>query len=525
MAQMSPANEVPPIANSKASAIASVRVLRAQDSGGNLLAGVVTFDANYAGFPDPTTFVGFHIHGPVGPAGVNTGVVINTGIGAGAASVAAGPGGAGNLHYDVLATPGNAAQTAVINGLFTNPTSCCYINIHTTVNPGGEIRDQLRTTDFANIQVTMQPGNETPPIAGLNASAPAAISIYTIRNSDGSVAAGTTNFDVNARFPAAITFTGLHIHNGPAGVAGPVTVGTDVGANNVASDANGNISINRWVTSGDAAGVATLNNVLANPSTAYVNLHTTANPGGAVRAQLGGAPATPSATGAAANVSTVTTLAPGTIFSIYGTNLAALAADLSGMSPFFPAVPNGLNGVSVKVGGNTAPLYYVSPGQINAEVPYETAAGNQNIVVTTAGGSSTIAATVAATAPSIFILDNANKIGTLVKGADFSVINASNKVKVGDLVVIYSTGLGQTTPAVQTGVLVQPPSATSFNNTVPVTVMVDTKSAPIIYSIASPGFTGLYQTAFTVPAGVSGPVPLVLSAGGAASNTVMLNVQ
>jgi hypothetical protein len=284
MAQMSPANEVPPIANSKASAIASVHVLRAQDSGGNLLAGVVTFDANYTGFPDPTTLTGFHIHGPVGPAGVNAGVVINTGIGAGAASVQTGPGGAGNLHYDVVLTPGNAAQTAVVNGLFTNPTACCYINIHNTVNPGGEIRDQLRTTDFANIQVTMQPGNETPPIVGLNASAPAAVSIYTIRNADGSVAAGTTNFDVNARFPAAINFTGLHIHNGPAGVAGPVTVPTNLSGTNSVSTDTGNVNINRWVTSGDNAGVATLNGLLANPSTAYVNLHTTDNPGGAVRA-------------------------------------------------------------------------------------------------------------------------------------------------------------------------------------------------------------------------------------------------
>jgi uncharacterized protein (TIGR03437 family) len=54
---------------------------------------------------------------------------------------------------------------------------------------------------------------------------------------------------------------------------------------------------------------------------------------------------------------------------------------------------------------------------------------------------------------------------------------------------------------------------------------VDSKPASVVYSIASPSFTGLYQTAFTVPAGVSGPVPLVLSAGGAASNTVTLNVQ
>ncbi len=100
------------------------------------------------------------------------------------------------------------------------------------------------------------------------------------------MAAGTTNFDVNARFPAAIKFTGLHIHNGPAGVAAGVTIATDLGSNNVSSD-TGNVNISKWVTSGDTAGATTLNNLLANPSTAYVNLHTTDNPGGAVRAQLG----------------------------------------------------------------------------------------------------------------------------------------------------------------------------------------------------------------------------------------------
>jgi uncharacterized protein (TIGR03437 family) len=522
MAQMSPANEVPPIPGSKASAVASVRVLRAQDSGGNLLSALVTFDANYTGFPDPTTFTGFHIHN--GPAGVNAGVVINTGIGAGAASVPAGPGGAGNLHYDVLVAPSNATQVAVINGLFTNPTACCYINIHNTVNPGGEIRDQLRTTDSAIIQAAMSPANETPPIATLNASAPAAVSIYTIRNADGSVAAGTVKFDVNARFPGATKFVGLHIHDGAAGVAGPVTIPTDVGSNNVSSD-TGNVSIYRWVTAGDAAGVKTLNNVLANPSTAYVNLHTSDNPGGAVRAQLGVVPPNPTANAVAPNVSTITGLAPGTIASIYGINLAPFAADLSGISPFFPALPITLNGVTVTVAGNKAPLYYVSPGQINFEVPYETQPGNQNIVVGTAGGNSTVGGSVSAAAPSIFILDATNKVGSVVKGSDFSLITATNKVAVGDLVVIYSTGLGQTTPTVGTGTLVVPPSATLFNNTVPVAVTVDTKSATIVYSLASPGFTGLYQTAFTVPSGVSGPVPLVLSIGTAASNTVTLNVQ
>ena len=98
MGLMSPANETPPIPGSKASGVSVVRVLRAVNSSGNVLAGLVTFDVNYTGFPDPTTFTGFHIHS--GPAGVPGTVTINTGIGSGAASVPAGSGGAGSLHYD-----------------------------------------------------------------------------------------------------------------------------------------------------------------------------------------------------------------------------------------------------------------------------------------------------------------------------------------------------------------------------------------------------------------------------------------
>ncbi len=81
------------------------------------------------------------------------------------------------------------------------------------------------------------------------------------------------------------------------------------------------------------------------------------------------------------------------------------------------------------------------------ETPFETAAGAQPVVVTNlAGASAPSNVTVANTAPSIFILDNTNSIGAVVKNSDFSVITATNPVKAGDLIVIYSTGLGQTTP-------------------------------------------------------------------------------
>jgi uncharacterized protein (TIGR03437 family) len=62
-------------------------------------------------------------------------------------------------------------------------------------------------------------------------------------------------------------------------------------------------------------------------------------------------------------------------------------------------------------------------------------------------------------------------------------------------------------------------------NTAAVSVTIGGQDAPVIYSIASPGFAGLYQTAVKVPAGVSGTATLVLKMGAASSNTVNLAVQ
>jgi uncharacterized protein (TIGR03437 family) len=158
-------------------------------------------------------------------------------------------------------------------------------------------------------------------------------------------------------------------------------------------------------------------------------------------------------------------------------------------------------------------------------VPFEATAGPQPLVITTAGGSSTSTnITVAAAAPSIFIVDTPNNLGAIVKNADFSLVTSSNPVKAGDVVVIYSTGLGQVTPAAQTGVLLTPP-ASGFNNTGTVAVTIGGVNAPIAYSIGSPGFAGLYQTAVTVPSGVTGTAKVVMTLGTAVSNTVNLAVQ
>jgi uncharacterized protein (TIGR03437 family) len=271
-----------------------------------------------------------------------------------------------------------------------------------------------------------------------------------------------------------------------------------------------------------ASAIAKLNSLVQNPNGFYLNLHTTVNGGGAMREQLTPALGKPNVGGIAAVASTLTTVAPGGIMSIFGTNLSPVTSDLNGFAGI-TSLTSAIDGVTVTVGGIKAPFYFVSPLQINAQVPFEVAAGPQPVVVTTAGGvSTTFTATVASAAPSIFV--DANGTGAIVKNSDFSVITANNKATAGDIIVIYSTGLGQVTPAAITGVLLKPP-ATGFNNTGTVTVTIGGTNAAVIYSIASPGFAGLYQTAVTVPSGVTGSAAVVLSSGTTKSNSVNIAVQ
>lgn len=519
---MGPNNEVPPT-DVKASGLATATVLRAFDPSGIFTSGWVTFALNYTGFPTDTTFTGFHIHD--GPAGVNGPVIINSGIGGGVASIPS-PTGSGSLFYDIPLARTDAsfaAETATVNDLFDNP-GAHYINLHTTVNPGGAIRAQMRTTDQMDFQVTMSPANEVPPITGLAASAAAKLSLYTVRNPDGSILAGTTIFDIDYRgFPAPTTLTGLHIHDGTAVVAGPVTINTGLSGDAPVVTDSGSGNVYKTVTVSTTAGIATLNAISLNPENAYVNMHTTVNPGGAVRSQLAAVnTALPSINAVTSNPDTKTLpLAPAEIFTVYGLNLAKYTSDLSGF--YLPtALPLSLDGVKVSVGGKSAPLYYVGPFQINGQVPVDVATGPQPVIVTTANGASTaFMATVSAAAPAIYF-DPVSGTAAILKNIDYSLVTSDNPAKAGDVLLVYLTGLGQTTPPLQTGNL---QTGSALNNTTTVTATIGGQPAPVVYSIASPGFAGLYQVAVTVPSGVTGSAALVLKTGTATSNTVNIPVK
>jgi uncharacterized protein (TIGR03437 family) len=517
MGLMSPLNEVPPIPGLAASGVSHVLVLTTRDAAGALTSGQLVFDLNYS-FPERQTFTGFHIH--PAPAGVNGGVVFNTGIGGGAASVQSEPSGVGNLRRSVEVNLGNAAQAQALEGLLANPANY-YVNLHTSEFGGGAIRSQLRRTDRMVFQANMLPSNEAPPVTGLEASAPAAVRVHTLRAEDGSVLAGVVEFDVNYRFPGETSFTGLHVHRGEAGVAGPVNISSGLSGADGVSTVTGQGNVSRAVTVSTPAGIAALNALVSRPEDYYVNLHTTVHGGGAVRAQLAAANSTAPSVDAVISATqdrNATTFAPGQLIAIYGSNLAKVSTDLAGWDG--RVWPDLLNGVAVAVGGHRAHLYYVSPMQVIAQVPVDVEPGRRLLSVNNGNApSAPVAVNIAPAAPAIFGFP----APAVIRSTDSSLISRDNPARAGDVLIIYVTGLGRTSPALASGAIAPAsPAAT----TVPVTVTIGGQNAEVVSSIATPGVAGVYEVAVRMPAGpAAGSAPLVVSAGGAASNPVPIAVQ
>jgi len=363
MGQMSAAKEVPAIADLTATGAATIISLAARNAQGRLVSGEVTFDVQYTGFAAGTRFTGLHIHS--GAAGTNGPVVVNTGL----TTAEAPASGTGSFRYTVDVDANNTNAAAALTALAANPASH-YVNLHTAVNPGGAIRTNLQAADTAVISLNATPGQEVPPIEGLNASAASRNTIHSVRDAAGRVVASTVIFNVSHAFPADTTFTGLHFHEGVAGQNGPVRINSAL-RSSASPGGVGNLYFIAPVTSAD--GLNAVNGLLTNPANYYFNLHTMVNPGGAVRAQVAAASIDlPVITNAFGVVGGADASLAGlrSRFRIAGTNLAfGTAAASDGTQP------DALSGTTVTVDGFTAPLISVSPTSIVALLPDAVALG------------------------------------------------------------------------------------------------------------------------------------------------------
>ncbi|MBI3695294.1 MAG: CHRD domain-containing protein [Acidobacteria bacterium] len=515
-----PNNEVPPNAGLDAGGSCTIRALVDRNASGQVTGGTVFFDVNYR-FADTVDLTGLHIHN--GPAGVIAGVVIGTDLNSTTNAIR------GVKQGTIFKAVPIRTQVQLDNlrGLLVNP-AVFYCNLHTTVNPGGAIRGQMLYAGSTSRSADMVTANEVPPVTGVNGTATGKLSVYYTRSGAGLISGAAVAFDVNYQgFPADTQFTGLHIRNNVAGANGDIVIDSGLSAVDGFTGSAGNIYRLVNVDANNAAALKALNDLLANPARFYINMQTAANPDGAIRDQLGTALTVPPAINQGGIISAVNDAtigaSLGALVTLYGTNLVQTTSDLGGLE--FPLLPIILNGTDVRVGLRQAPLVYVSPTQINFQIPYETDPGNAQVLVTRAETfSAPVSINVRATAPGIFV----NSLGAAVlKNSDFTQVSATNPAAAGDVVSIFSTGLGRVTPPIASGRF----APTVTTGTVPLTVAQPTVtiggvSAEVLASSLAPGFAGLYQVAVRVPSGVaSGNQPVVITADGQRSNAAMMAVK
>jgi uncharacterized protein (TIGR03437 family) len=207
-------------------------------------------------------------------------------------------------------------------------------------------------------------------------------------------------------------------------------------------------------------------------------------------------------------------VAPGSLIALFGLNLAQTTVTAK-----FP-LPVSLGGVSLTINGTAAPLYYVSPSQINAQVPFEVAPGNATAVLTTGGSAlAGVPLTVKPVAPGLFT----NASGwALVRNQDGSVNAAGNPAPVGSAITAYGTGQGLVGNPVPTG-SAAPDSPLSALLT-GVTATIGGQTAVVSFAGLAPRLVGVFQVNLQVPSLSPGTYPLAITVGGVAANSALVGV-
>jgi len=234
--------------------------------------------------------------------------------------------------------------------------------------------------------------------------------------------------------------------------------------------------------------------------------------------------------------------APGALGSAFATTGATTTFFATAIPP-----PQSLGGATLSVGGSLsfdatagkwnysstgavqAPLLFVGPNQINFQVPPGITSGSAIPAQLTKPDGTTLLTTlnITATAPGIFSVLQNGQGQAAVLNQENSANFGTNPAARGSVIQIFATGAGATTPTLMPG----EPAPASGNplvlTNVQPTVTIGGQMAQVQFSGMAPGFVGLWQINAVVPQSVTPgfAVPLVISAGGATSNTVTIAVQ
>jgi uncharacterized protein (TIGR03437 family) len=192
---------------------------------------------------------------------------------------------------------------------------------------------------------------------------------------------------------------------------------------------------------------------------------------------------------------------PGEIGAIFGTLLSG-----STQSASVVPLPTTLGGTSVTVNGTPAPLYFVSPGQINFQFPYEVTPGVAPVSVTYNGNTVTSTVPISSYSPGLFLDSSGAPAGF-------------QTAKRGQSIALYITGQGPVTPQPADGALPASGTTPVPSNSIVITVGGVQAATPYAY-IGMPAWAiGLTQVNFTIPSSTPlGAQPVVVSIGGAVTS-------
>jgi uncharacterized protein (TIGR03437 family) len=217
-----------------------------------------------------------------------------------------------------------------------------------------------------------------------------------------------------------------------------------------------------------------------------------------------------------------TGIAPGSYVTIEGANLSS-KTDTWNSSIVGGRLPASLDGVTVTFGDVPGYISYVSSTQINVLVP-ALALGSTSVQVINNGAfqsASSLTVGVNQAAPAFFLLGGNQVIATRL---DYSYAVPNGTIaglttvpaKPGDVLVLWGTGFGPTTPATLLGQVT--PSDQTYSSSTPVTVTINNVPATVYGAALAPGYAGLYQVAIQVPTSLAnGNWPLVATVDGVSS--------
>jgi uncharacterized protein (TIGR03437 family) len=224
-------------------------------------------------------------------------------------------------------------------------------------------------------------------------------------------------------------------------------------------------------------------------------------------------------------------VASGTWLEIYGTNLSSTTRGWSGSDFKGSSAPTSLDGVSVSINGKNAYVDYVSPGQVNVQVPDDPTVGSAIpvVVTTSAGASNSTTVTKTAIAPALLgpaAFNVGGKQYVVAQFSDGTYVGKTGLIsglsfrpaKAGDVITIYGIGFGPVTPSVAAG---QIASGLTSLATKPNFLFGQTAASlscsGCYYGLAS-GQVGLYQFNIQVPNAGTGDIALNVDVGGVSTN-------